>query len=60
MIRCVAFAQGNFLILFIVQMGIVIGISGAINRISATVALLLFFIYAATLGITIGLIVSSY
>ena len=27
-------AQGNFLILFIVQMGIVIGISGAINRIS--------------------------
>lgn len=54
------FAQGNFLILFIAQMGIVIAISGAINRISASVALLLFFIYAATLGITIGLIVSTY
>ena len=35
-------------------------ISGAINRISATIALLLFFVYAASLGLVIGLIVSSY
>ena len=35
-------------------------IAGAINRISATAALALFFVYAATLGITIGLIVASY
>lgn len=54
------FAAGNFFILFIVQIGIVIGISAAINRISATLALGLFFVYAASLGITIGLIVSSY
>jgi FtsH-binding integral membrane protein len=54
------FAAGNFFILFIVQIGIVIGISAAINKISATMALGLFFVYAATLGITVGLIVSAY
>ena len=54
------FAQGNFFVLFIVQIGIVVGISGAIKRISATAALGLFFVYAASLGITIGLIVASY
>ena len=37
-----------------------LGISAAINRISATLALGLFFVYAATLGITIGLIVTVY
>jgi FtsH-binding integral membrane protein len=54
------FAAGNFFILFIVQLGLVIGISAAISRISATLALGLFFVYAASLGITIGLIVSAY
>jgi len=54
------FAANNFFILFIVQLGIVVGIGAAINRISATFALALFFVYAATLGITIGLIVTAY
>jgi len=54
------FAANNFFILFIVQLGIVVGISGAINRINAVAALGLFFVYAATLGITIGLIVMVY
>jgi uncharacterized protein len=54
------FASDNFFILFIVQLGIVVGISGAINRINAVAALGLFFVYAATLGITIGLIVMVY
>jgi hypothetical protein len=58
--RLLQFAADNFFILFIAQLGIVIGISAAINRISATIALALFFVYAATLGITIGLIVMSY
>jgi FtsH-binding integral membrane protein len=58
--RLLAFAQGNFFLLFIAQLAIVVVISGAINRIGASVALLLFFVYAATLGITIGLIVTSY
>lgn len=56
----VRFAAGNFLLLIIAQLVLVIGISWGINRISATVALGLFFVYAATLGLTIGLIVSGF
>jgi FtsH-binding integral membrane protein len=58
--RLVLLAAGSFFPLFIVQIGLVVAISALINRISATVALGLFFVYAASLGITIGLIVSSY
>ena len=58
--RLIEFAADNFFILFIAQLGIVIGISAAINRISAAIALALFFVYAATLGVTIGLIVTAY
>jgi len=58
--RLLEVASGSFFILFIVQIGIVVGISAAINRISATAALALFFVYAASLGVTIGLIVASY
>ena len=58
--QLLAFAQGSFFLLFIAQIAIVVVISAAINRISATVALGLFFVYAASLGITIGLIVSAY
>src|SRR4029077_11071199 len=41
------FARGSGFLLIMVQLGIVVGISGAINRISATAALGLFFVYAA-------------
>ena len=58
--RLLEVAADSFFLLFIVQIGIVVGISALINRISATVALLLFFVYAASLGITMGLIVASY
>ncbi|HUP53914.1 MAG TPA: Bax inhibitor-1/YccA family protein [Methylomirabilota bacterium] len=58
--RLLDFAAGNFLFLVIAQLALVVVISWGINRISATVALGLFFIYAATLGLTIGLIVSGY
>jgi uncharacterized protein len=58
--RLLEFAYGNFFLLFIAQLAIVFVISGAINRISASAALLLFFVYAASLGVTIGLIVASY
>jgi FtsH-binding integral membrane protein len=54
------FAAHNFLLLFLVQIGIVLVISAGIGRINATAALGLFFVYAASLGITIGLIVSLY
>jgi FtsH-binding integral membrane protein len=58
--KLLEFAEGNFFLLFLAQLGIVMVIAGAINRISATAALALFFVYAATLGVTIGLIVASY
>lgn len=58
--RLLGFAADNFFILLIAQLGLVVGISAAINRISALVALALFFAYAATLGVTIGLIVMAY
>jgi FtsH-binding integral membrane protein len=58
--RLLAFANDNFFLLFIAQLAIVVVISGAIQRINATMALGLFFVYAASLGITIGLIVASY
>jgi len=50
----------NYWLLFFGQLALVFVISGAIRRISATVALGLFFLYAATLGLTIGLIVQYY
>jgi uncharacterized protein len=58
--RLVAWAGENFFLLFIAQLGIVFAISLGIKRISAIAALGLFFVYAATLGITIGLIVTAY
>ena len=58
--RLLQFACDSFFILFLIQIGIVVAISAAINRISATAALGLFFVYAATLGITIGAIVFAY
>jgi FtsH-binding integral membrane protein len=55
-----AFAANNFFILIIAQLGLAIGIQWGINKIGATIALGLFFVYAASLGVTIGLIVSLY
>ena len=55
-----AFARSSFFFLFIAQLAIVVVISGAIQRINASLALGLFFVYAASLGITIGAIVAEY
>ena len=55
-----AFAADNIFPLFIGQLALVLVISWGINKISATVALGLFFVYAATLGLTLGLIIGSY
>ena len=49
-----------FLPAILVELGVVLGISFLINRISSLVALGLFFAYAALNGLTIGLIVSFY
>jgi uncharacterized protein len=58
--RLLEFAQGNILILFVAQFALVLAISFGIRRMSATTALGAFFVYAASLGLTIGLIVSAY
>jgi uncharacterized protein len=54
------FAARNLLILFFGQLALVVAISWGISRLNATAALGLFFVYAASLGLTIGLIVSLY
>jgi FtsH-binding integral membrane protein len=47
-------------LLMLGQIGLVVAITAALPRISATVALLLFFVYAASVGITVGAIVAAY
>ncbi len=54
------FASRSYFLLFIGQIALVWIIVGAISRLSATAALALFFAYAATLGLTVGLVVQAY
>ena len=56
--RLLQFAADNWFILLIAQIALVVAISWGIRRISATVALGLFFVYAASMGLTLGAIVS--
>jgi FtsH-binding integral membrane protein len=58
--RLLGFANGNVFLLIIAQFALVTAISAGISRISASIALLLFFVFAASLGVTMGLIVASY
>jgi len=58
--RLLDFAGENVLLLIIGQLVLAFAIQLGIRRMSATLALGLFFIYAASLGLTIGLIVSFY
>jgi FtsH-binding integral membrane protein len=53
-------AASLYLPLIIGQFILVIAISAAITRISATVALLLFFVYSATMGVTLSFIFIAY
>jgi len=54
------FTKSNFMLLIIGQLVVVFAINLGINRLGATAALGLFFVYAAALGLTVGLIVSAY
>jgi uncharacterized protein len=58
--RLLEFAGSYWFILLVGQFILAMGISFGIRRISATAALGAFFVYAASLGLTIGLIVSFY
>lgn len=51
---------GLFLPLLFVQLGIALGLGFLIQRISATVGLLLFFVYAAITGVTLGFMLLVY
>lgn len=53
-------ARGFWLPLVFGQLGLAILIQGAIRRLSASLALGLFFVFAATMGLTVGVIVSLY
>jgi FtsH-binding integral membrane protein len=53
-------AQTLFLPAILVELGLVFAISLGVRRINATLALGLFFVYAALNGLTFGLIVSAY
>jgi uncharacterized protein len=55
--RMLQIANDYMLLIVIAQFALVMVISGAINKISATVALGLFFIYAASVGLFIGALV---
>jgi FtsH-binding integral membrane protein len=54
------FAASMIFPIIIGQFILVVAINAAINKISATAALGLFFVYAASVGLTVGLIVSAY
>lgn len=51
---------GFLFLIFIGQLAIAFGLSLAIRRLSATAALGLFFVYAATMGVTLGVILRAY
>jgi FtsH-binding integral membrane protein len=56
-VELIQVAQGLFLPAIIGQFAFVLALGWAINRISANVALVLFFLYAASMGLTLSLIV---
>ena len=53
-------SQATYFILAIVEIGLVIGISAAINKISSTTATLLFFLFAIVNGFTLSVIFFYY
>jgi uncharacterized protein len=55
-----SFAESYFLLLLVGQFALVMAIGVLINRISALAALGLFFVYAASLGVTVGVLVAAY
>jgi FtsH-binding integral membrane protein len=51
---------GLFLGVIVVQLGLVLAISFGINRMSPTTAMVLFFVYAASVGVTFALVFEMY
>ena len=57
LIRAVA---SSWILFIFLQLGLGIGIQALMPRLSATLGLGLFFVFAATMGVTVGVIVSLY
>lgn len=55
-----ATVRGIWFLLVIGQLGMAIGIQAALPRLSPTLALGLFFAFAATMGLTVGVITAAY
>ncbi len=53
-------SPGLFLVIVVAQLGLVLAISFGINRMSPAVATALFFVYAASVGVTFALIFEMY
>jgi FtsH-binding integral membrane protein len=53
-------SPGIFLVVIVVQLGLVLAISFGINRMSAATATVLFFLYAASVGVTFALVFEMY
>jgi uncharacterized protein len=53
-------SPGIFLAIVIAQLGLVLAISFGINRMSPATATVLFFVYAATVGVTFALVFEMY
>jgi FtsH-binding integral membrane protein len=60
MVRAIFGNRFMFMILFLAELGLVMGISGAINRISAMTATLLFVVYSVLNGVTLSVIFLVY
>ena len=54
------FTARNYFVFFLVELGFVVVVSAAINRIGALVALALFFGFALLNGLTLGIVVYAY
>jgi FtsH-binding integral membrane protein len=52
--------EGSWILFLFAQLGLGIGIQALMPRMSATLGLGLFFVFAATMGVTVGVIVSFY
>jgi FtsH-binding integral membrane protein len=53
-------SPGIFLLVIVAQLGLVLAISFGINRMSPATATVLFFVYAATVGVTFALVFEMY
>lgn len=58
-VQLMAYVRSFWLLIIIVQLVLGIGIQVVITRIAPSIALMLFFVFAATMGLTIGAIVWS-